>query len=138
MTDVRLYATADGAELNITNCNVELTNYLETAIYLSISGGNVDDAGESNTKYQYWGNSIGDDAPLRSRTQYLLQSLPITSANLKRIKTAVEYDLAWILNDKLVSKLEVEASLYQVKWVKIDIKTESNQFEFIELWEVYQ
>jgi hypothetical protein len=62
---------------------------LETSAYLSLFGGNEDDAGLSDKTMQWWGNVGAEQAKqYRSETQNLLKSLPLTSSNLLRVEAA--------------------------------------------------
>jgi phage gp46-like protein len=98
MTDVLLFHTIDDGEITATNGAIATTDGHETAVYLSLFGGNFDDDGSRDNPLQWWGN-FGETDPARtyrSETQYLLESTPPTSGNLRRIEAAVKRDLAWL------------------------------------------
>ena len=78
MTDVFLYNTTDGAEIDQ---DVALTEGLESAFYLSLFSG------------PFWADT---EKLYQSETDRLLATLPPTSGNLKRIEDAVKRDLAWV------------------------------------------
>lgn len=123
MADVLLVHTADGGEIRVESGDIQLTGGIETAVYLSLFGGNEDDSGiQGDEPKEWWGNKL-EDAPerkLRSETQYLLRSLPAIPASLRRIEDSVERDLAW-MSDSVASGIAVEASIPRLNWVQIDI-----------------
>jgi len=98
MSDVLLFQTPDDGDVSIDGGQFQLTDGLETAVYLSLFGGNWQDDGSEGNPLQWWGNADVIDPLQRqtSRTQYLLQSLSATSGNLKRVEDAAAADLAWL------------------------------------------
>ena len=132
--DVLLSQTVDDGEINIENGLVEMSSGLETAAYLSMFGGD-EDLGE------WWGN-LEETEPARkyrSETQNLLQSIPATSGNLRRIEQAATRDLAWFLEVKAASSVEVSASIPSINHVSITVVIEAegvqSEFNFVENWE---
>ena len=140
MTDVRLYHTVDGGGINITNGQPELADGLESAVYLSLFGGNVRDAGlESERTKEWWGNK-GETDPAkqqRSETQHLLTALPAIPANLKRIEDAGLRDLAW-LTDSVADIVAVTARMHAVNAITIQVDVLINGiksvFAFTQAW----
>lgn len=132
MTDVKLFQTPDDGDINIENGVVELTRTKETAVYLSLFGGNPEDDGSEGNRQQWWGNDsvVDPDATMTSRTQNLLNGIPATSGNLKRIVDAVRADLEW-LGDEVQ---EVSAQLTGVKRIRIVIDLFSETLIFNEDW----
>jgi hypothetical protein len=140
--DVLLYQTLDDGEMNIVDGITELTPTFDTMVYLSLFGGNVDDPGGSDTTKQWWGNFGEPEASkqYRSETQYLLRSLPMTSANLKRLEKAATRDLTRdFLDTGIASEVSVEVSIERLNWVKISATInalgERSTFTFTENWE---
>lgn len=126
MTDVLLTHTPDGGEITIENGRVALTNGIETAVYLSLFGGNEEDSGaQGDDRIQWWGNLTETDPAriYRSETQHLLRSIPAISANLRRIEGAVGRDLAWMAGD-VVAAANVTASIPGLNRIHIDIQLE--------------
>jgi hypothetical protein len=140
--DVLLYQTVDKGEINVELGVTEMTGGFQTAIYLSLEGGNVEDSGqEADEHLQYWQNFI-ETIParkLRSETQHVLQSLPITSGNLKIVEAAALKDLAWLSDS--ASNLEVKATIPRLNWVDIFITFEADgqreQFKYSANWEAW-
>ena len=83
MSDVLLSQTADGGEITVANGQVALTGGLESAVYLSIFGGNDSDSGQESTAPKQWWGNLDEPDPAgryRGQTQYLLRALPLVPA----------------------------------------------------------
>lgn len=140
--DVVLCQTNDDGEISVVAGVVEMSGGLSTSVYLSMFGGNEDDGGEQNSSANWWGNidETIAERQYRSETQYLLQGIPATSANLRRIEDAAVRDLQWMLNLNIASSITVSAVIPALNRVKliIDIEAvgEESRFEFVENWKV--
>jgi phage gp46-like protein len=138
--DVLLEQTNDDGEITVENGLVQMTGKFETAAYLSLFGGNEDDDGRPDNEKTFWGNlsEINPSFKLVSETQHLLQSIPATSSNLKRIEDAVKRDLQWFLNEKIASSVDVTVTIPALNRIKIVININAigkeSQFEFVENW----
>ena len=141
--DVLLCQTNDNGDINIENGIVEMSCGLETAAYLSLFGGNFEDANISTLNkvpMTWWGNveEIELSKQYRSQAQHLLQSIPLTTGNLLRIEEACKKDLQWFLDDKVASSVDVSASIIGLNKISISItieaKGEESSFEFVENW----
>lgn len=113
MTDVRLYQTADGGEIDYVNGAPEMSSGLESAAYLSLFGGNERDAGDEATAHLQWWGNFGETMPertYRSETQHLLRSLPAIPLNLRRVEDAVERDLEWMVGT-VVSSVTIAVTM---------------------------
>lgn len=137
--DVLLFQTNDDGDIIVENGITQMSSGLETAAYLSLFGGNEDDDGSENSTNQWWGN-IGEleSYKLRSQTQYLLNVLPATSANLLRIENAAADDLAWMLSEGVASSISVSVSIPGLNKILIEgtIEADGNptDFKFFENW----
>jgi len=138
--DVNLFQTPDGGDIIVEGGTVIMGGGLDTAVYLSLFGGNEDDDGRPDNTANWWGN-IGEENSSReyhSETQNLLQGLPATTGNLKRLQDAAIRDLAWMLNDKVASYINVVASIPGVNKIKLTIDIQAlgleSRFEFVENW----
>lgn len=126
MTDVRLHHTRDGGEVEIVNGRATTDDGPATAVYLSLFGGNEEDAGTAATdRVQWWGNLTEDEPArhLRSETQHLLRALPATAANLRRVEDAASGDLAWMV-DELGATVEVAARIPAVNHIEFSVDVE--------------
>lgn len=112
MTDVLLEQSDDGGEMTIESGLVALTDDFRSAVYLSLFGGNEDDDGLDSSA-QWWGNLDEADPAkrYRSRTEYVLQTLAPSSANLLLLEDAVRADLQWLLDSGAVKEVEAVASI---------------------------
>lgn len=138
--DVLLFQTNDEGNILIENGDVVLSGGLETAVYLSLFGGNEDDDGRPDNPLTYWGNLDETDPAkqYRSETQYLLQALPATSGNLRKVEDAAGRDLAWTVTAGVASSVTVSASLVGLNKVSLKINVIAEglefEFEFIQNW----
>lgn len=138
--DVKLFQTTDDGEITVTDGIVEMSGGLETAVYVSLFGGNEDDDGRADNSFNWWANidEIDPDQQYRSETQNLLQSLPAITGNLRRIEDAANRDLAWFVTKKVASSIAAVASIPGLNQIKIIVDIEANgiesSFEFVENW----
>ena len=138
--DVKLFQTDDEGDITVEGGIVAMDGGLATAAYLSLFGGNEDDDGRADNPANWWGNidEVDPSKEYHSETQNLLQALPATTGNLRRIEDAANRDLAWFITDKVASSVTVSASIPGVNRIKlrIDIEAqgEESSFEFVENW----
>ena len=135
--DVLLYQTTDEGEVNVVNGVMEMSGGLQTAAYVSLFGGNEDDAGGSDTTQAWWGN-VDETLPerqYRSETQHLLQALAAVSANLRRIEDAAGRDLAWMVDQNVANTVEVAASMPGLNKVTLSVTIDGDStVEYTENW----
>lgn len=138
--DVRLYDTVDGGEIDYQNGQAMLADGLETAAYLSLFGGNEDDSGaEQDDARQWWGNfsETEEASQLRSRTQHVIKSMPLTSGNLVKTEDAALADLDWMRNE-FAADVVVSASIAAPRMlnlaVEIDVGDSAYVFTFSTPW----
>ena len=138
--DVLLCQTNDDGEINVVDGVVEMSGGLETAAYLSLFGGNEDDDGRADSPATWWANldEVDPVRQYRSETQNLLQALPATTGNLRRIEDAAARDLAWFTQANVASSVTVVASIPGLNKIKLTINIEAvgeeSSFEFVENW----
>ena len=123
MTDVRLYQTDNGGEIDFVAGRAVMDDGLAASVYLSLFGGNDDDSGlEADEAFEWWGNKSEPDPArkYRSETQFLLNSLPLVPANLRAVEDAAGRDLAWMV-DTIASSVEVNASVPALNTFKLDV-----------------
>jgi len=140
--DIVLTQTDDDGDICVVDGLVAMSGGLSTSVYLSLFGGNEDDGGEQDSVLNWWGNIDENELErqYRSETQYLLQGIPATSGNLRRIEDAAVRDLDWLLSSNVASKVSVAASIPGLNRIKLIIDLEANgeesRFEFVENWKV--
>lgn len=138
--DVLLLQTPDDGDIRSTNGVIEMTGSFETMLYLCLFGGNEDDPGTDDTTHTWWGN-IDENLPerrYRSRTQFILRSLPATLANINRLRDAAQADLAVFTDLNIANSLEVTVSIPKLNRVRIQVNIEARgeemSFAFAENW----
>lgn len=130
--DVLLFQTDDDGDITVENGLVEMSGGLETAAYLSLFGGNEDDDGRGANSLTWWGNldEVDPVRQYRSETQNLLQALPATTGNLRRIEDAAGRDVAWFVEQRVASSVIVRATIPALNRIQITIDIEANGEEF--------
>lgn len=138
--DVLLFQTNDDGDIISENGLLTMSGGLQTSAYLSLFGGNEDDDGRTENPFNFWGNidEVDPARQYRSETQNLLQALPATSGNLRRIEDAAKRDLAWMGTSGAASEINVAASIPGINRVRIAVNVvaqgEESEFEFIQNW----
>jgi hypothetical protein len=128
--DVLLLSSEDGGELNIVNGLVEMTGGFETAIYLSLFGGNdIDNGSESTKKNQFWGNLLedNDNFKMTSKTQNILTGFPATPNNLKLVNESILLDLNWMKTNNIIDDLKTDLSIPQKNKISITVEGKKNK-----------
>ena len=138
--DVLLFQTSDDGDINVEGGLVELSGGLQTSAYLSLFGGNEDDDGRPDNALTWWANlaETEDSKQYRSETQHVLQALPFSTGNLRRVEDAASRDLDWFLVEKVASSVTVSATIPGINRIKLTIAIqavgEESTFEFVENW----
>ena len=133
MTDVFHFQTLDDGDIEINGGIVQLSDGLETAVYLSLFGGNEADDGIEGNPFTWWGNESEDvDKRMVSRLQNLMDSIPATSGNLKRLNDAALADLSWLTASGY--EVTVSASIPAINRVKMTVSVNGQILEFTEEW----
>jgi phage gp46-like protein len=124
ISDVRLFHTPDGGDIAFENGLAVLSDGLDSAAYLSLFGGNEDDAGlPADVSKQWWGNFSESNTSrrYRSETQYALATLPPTTGNLRRIESAATNDLAWFIADGFAESVTPMGSMPALNHIRLDV-----------------
>lgn len=139
MTDIYIFNKADGGDITET---LSMRDGLESAVYLSLFGGNIDDDGSEKSTRNWWGNlGENDEAKVyRSTTAHVLATLPPTPTNLRRIEDAAKNDLAWLLEQGITENLDIRAGIPARNQVHLTVKIDgldplefsSNQSDMLE------
>jgi len=138
--DVRLFQTLDEGDIDVEGGIVAMNGGLETAAYLSLFGGNEEDPGFGDDAPAFWGNLLETDPArkYRSQLQNLIQALPLTPGNLRRVEDSARLDLQWFLDEGIATSLEVTASIPTANRLNIEIaivaEGEETTINFVENW----
>lgn len=137
--DVLLFQTVDDGDIEVINGVITMSGGLETAVYLSLFGGNEDDDGSDGNVRTWWGNRGEPDTTkhMRSETQNLIMSLPLTSGNLRRLHSAIIRDLSWIREKRIAKEITVNVIALGSDKVKIAIFIDNFYIEFYENWKAH-
>jgi len=102
MSDILLFQTDDGGEIELINGFVTLTDELETAAYISLFGGET-----------WFGNELQetDSSKIESTTGKVINETPPGSGGLLIIEDAARADLAWLITENLASSVDASATL---------------------------
>lgn len=132
--DIRLSETLDGGDMVLKEVedpsglfhDIELDGGLETSIYLSHFGGNVEASTTGNEqpgvlREDWYGNAFVEDPNRRANSELerALFQLPITSGNLLKYEDVSERDLKWMLDNGIASSVESDAIITAPEAVKI-------------------
>ena len=132
MTDVHFTDTVDGGEIEYRNGKAVMSDGLESAVYLSLWGGNEDHSGgEADEHLEWWGNKIenAESRKLRSRTQYVLRNLVAIPANLRLVESAVREDLAW-LTEEIATSVDAVARITAPKRISLTVHVVIGESEY--------
>jgi len=142
MTDALMIHGPDGGDIELINGQVRTSNGLYTAVYLALFGGNEADSGDdAEDRLQWWGNFTEPDESrhYRSRTQHVLQGLPATTGNLKRLREAIEADLGELVSDETLAEFSARVTMTAPKRIRIEIQVVANgedyPFAYETAWE---
>lgn len=133
MADVHLFNTPDGGDVTVHEGDLELSPGLETMAYLCLFGGNVEDSSLENDPLSWWGN-IDEAVQYRSRTQFLLAGLPVTSGNLQQLQRAAEFDLNTFVTEGVATSVAVEVTLANRNHVRFECRIDNETLLFEEVW----
>ncbi len=142
MSDVRIYQTNEGGDVQFVNGQPTMADGLESSVFLSLFGGNRDDdGGDSGKSHEWWADADEPDPAklYRSETQHLLRSIPAVPANLTRIEDAANRDLAWMLAsvaDAVVAQVTIPKLNAVTIAVSIEIDGKKFPFTFGAPWSV--
>ena len=129
MTDILLFDTPDGGEIEVIGGRPTLTDDLRSAAYLSHFGGNERDSGsDGDLPLEWWGNKLEANPARRYRSefQFLLKTLPMVPSNLKRFEDAASSDLAWMLDENVVTAVQVRCRITAPKTLELLERIEIN------------
>lgn len=125
--DVYMEDTPDGGNLVITDGLVEDDRGFNTAVLISLLGGNFDDPAIIESNQSWWGNMIGDaDTAIRSSFQYIVCSLPLTTKNLRAAEDAAKKDLQWMIDKEIADEISVTGSIENIKRASFEIVITKN------------
>lgn len=123
-SDVLLFDAQDGAEISINNGLITMDKGFNSAVYLSLFGGDKDDTGEVVNNNTWWGNkiqNISENEKLVSRFQAFITSVPLITKNVKLAEHKVKQDLQWMIDDGIADSIEAEIQVVSRKDINLKI-----------------
>lgn len=115
--DVLLFQTLDDGDISITDGIVQMTQGLETAVYLSLFSPADTYLNEAATT---------PDEKLSSQTEEVINNKPQTSKNYQLLTQAIDSDLKWLLTNKLANAIDTSVSSGGLNRVMIEISIEQD------------
>ena len=109
--DLLLCDTLDGGDIAISNGFIVSDRTFNTAIYLSLFGGNQEDNGRVRNSKTWWGNTlrgVNENQKLVSRFQAIIFGLPMTTKNILKADEAAKLDLAWLIDEGFADEITTD------------------------------
>lgn len=109
--DLALADSPDGGEIVIVDELFACDRTFNTAVYLSLFGGNRLDAGRVKSPNTWWGNLLSGTAEaekMTSRFQAVIAGYPMTTSSIAFCETAALLDLAWLKAEGAADEIIVD------------------------------
>jgi phage gp46-like protein len=106
--DLLLHDGNDFGEIDLEDGLFVSDRSFNTAVYISLFGGNKDDNGKVKNNKTWWGNTLegtAENEKLVSRFQAVIFGLPMTTKNIQDAETAASLDLKWLINEGVADKI---------------------------------
>ena len=140
--DVLLIETPDGGDIVLESGLVKPCKDFSTAVYLSLFGGNKDDAGTVENRCAWWANTLKEtpeSEKMISRFQAVIAGLPLSVKNIRKAETAAVLDLEWLKSEGLADEIIVDGKTKGKNTfvLSVEIKRKGQQLyqkEFALLW----
>ena len=131
MSDLQLILNDDGGDFVFEDNDLATSSGIVESFTISLFGGNIQDDGLESSKMQWWGNVLDADPSkkIRSLTQHLINTLDQSRNSLLRIQDAVKSDLAWMIEQGLITSLNVDLAVESSSQINIIIQATANSQE---------
>jgi phage gp46-like protein len=123
--DLLLYETPDGGDVHVEDGLFSCDRAYDTAVYLSLFGGNKEDSGKVKNRKTWWGNTlrgVTESQKLVSRFQALISGLPMTTKNILAAEDAAKLDLGWMVDEKLADEIFIDGRAVSINRLKLKIQ----------------
>jgi phage gp46-like protein len=127
--DLLLVETPDGGNILIEEGVFVSDKAFSTAVYLSLFGGNKEDAGKVKNNQAWWGNLLPDTAEaekLISRFQAVILGLPMSTKNILEAEKAAALDLEWLIDAGIAGAVEVDGNAAGKNNFSLRVKVNAN------------
>ena len=141
--DVLLIETPDGGDIVLEDRLVKPCKDFSTAVYLSLFGGNKDDAGTVKNRHTWWANTLKEtpeNEKMVSRFQAVIAGLPLSVKNIRKAETAAALDLEWLKNEGVADEIIADGKTKGKNTfvLRVEVKNKGQRLyekEFALLWE---
>jgi phage gp46-like protein len=106
--DLLLVDTNDGGDTVVKDGLFSGCRSFDTAVYLSLFGGNKNDPGKVKNPREWWGNKLSGTAEaekMTSRFQACIAGLPMTTKNIALCENAALLDLEWLRKESAADEI---------------------------------
>lgn len=118
MMDIALIHTENGLDINFNSIDFEKDETLQTAILISLFSHQ-----RHNNQKGWWGDTLskkfGDKI---GSNLWSLRREKMTQEKIKRVEEAAKSCLSWLIDDKIISSLEVKATPLKNEAISLSIK----------------
>ena len=141
--DVLLIETPDGGDIVLESGLVKPCKDVSTAVYLSLFGGNKEDAGTVKNRCTWWANTLKEtpeSEKMISRFQAVIAGLPLSVKNIRQAESAAALDLDWLKHEGVADEIITfgKTKGKNTFVLKVEIKNGGKKLyerEFALLWE---
>ena len=140
--DILLIEMPDGGDIVLESGLVKPCKDFSTAVYLSLFGGNKEDAGTVKNRCTWWANTLKEtpeSEKMISRFQAVIAGLPLSVKNIRKAETAAVLDLEWLKSggvaDEIIAAGKTKGKNTFV--LSVEVKSKGQQLyqkEFALLW----
>jgi phage gp46-like protein len=123
--DLYLADTEDGGDIRVEEEFFVNDKTFNTAVYLSLFGGNKEDAGKIKNSRSWWGNMLSGTAEnekMVSRFQAVIAGKPMTAKNIQEAENAAELDLKWLKSEGAADGIKANGRAASGSRFLLDIK----------------
>jgi phage gp46-like protein len=109
--DLLLADTPDGGDILIQEGLFHSDTAFDTAVYLSLFGGNKDDEGKVKNGKTWWGNLLPqtpEAEKMVSRLQAVITGTPLSAKNVRDAENAARLDLRWLVDAGMADAVLVD------------------------------
>ena len=142
--DVLLFNAPAGGEIEFINGQPTMTAGFDSAFFLCLFGGNIEDDGLAGNKKTWWAN-YNETVPHKryiSRFQNLARGLSLITGNLRRLEEAAKADLQGFIDDGIAAKVTAVATIPKLNFLQLVIGIisptgENSETRFLINWQSY-
>jgi phage gp46-like protein len=123
--DLMLIETPDGGDCVFADGLISADPAFGTAVYISLFGGNKDDAGAVKNKNTWWGNTlqgVSENEKIVSRFQNFIHVMPMTVKNIKDARDMASLDLKWIIDEGIADEIIVDTRSEGINRLRLFLK----------------